>query len=43
MSKPDKTIFRDAIVIGVVFWLPLLVVFGCFAYWLCFSPDYERF
>lgn len=43
MTKPDKTIFRDTIIVGLVFWLPLLVVFGWFFWWLFFSADYERF
>jgi len=43
MKAPDKSIFHDTIVIGLMFWLPLLLVFGWVAYWLFFSPDYERF
>lgn len=42
MKEPDPKLFRDTLIIGLVFWLPLLIVFGLIAYGLFFSPDYRR-
>ena len=42
-SEPDKTIFRDTLIISLFFGLPQLFALVWFLYKVFFGAEYERF